>query len=133
MLDQEHALRDSNSDGIDLDWEYPVNFGSAYRETGAVQPNKDYESDAYIELMRLIRAKLPEVVLSAAVPAISDDTIAFTKESVPKMDQCLDFWNLMSYDFINRRSLKSGHHQGGSVIKQTLALYEDKGVSKNRM
>lgn len=90
--------------------------------------------------MRLLRKKaaesekgLKDMIISAAVPAIERDLLAFTDKTAPEMDKCLDFWNLMTYDHVNRRSDMSGHHQGGKVIGQTIDLYASRGVDKKKM
>lgn len=139
------------SDGIDLDWEYPVNNGAFHIVNGVKQNDKQYEADAYLDLMRLLRqkadndvpddAKYPKAAgidmkkmsMSAAVPAIETDVLAFTDKTAPEMDKCLDFWNLMTYDHVNRRSHVSGHHSGGEIIRQTIEIYAGRGVDKQKM
>lgn len=126
------------SDGIDLDWEYPVNNGAFYIQNGVKQPNKPDEDDAYLDLMRLLRQKADaagknEFMLSAAVPAIETNVLGFTQKTAPEMDKCLDFWNLMTYDHVNRRSNMSGHHSGGEVMSNTIDIYSGRGVDKQKM
>ncbi|KAF3934333.1 Chitotriosidase-1 [Dactylella cylindrospora] len=82
-------------DGIDLDWEYPVDATEAAN---------------YVDLLRLCRQYLDEVnpsfELSVAAPCGPDK---ITKLDIPGMDKYLDFWNLMAYDFAGSWSSVSGH------------------------
>lgn len=125
-------------DGIDLDWEYPFNDGAEYMETGEKQADKTHEPAAYVELMRLLQDKakkkgLTEFVLSAAVPAVGTGEKAWTEETIPQMDACLDHWNLMTYDYMNRRSGRTTHHSGGKVVKDTIDMYHGKGLPTEKM
>lgn len=43
---------------------------------------------------------------------------------VQKMDPCLDEWNLMTYDAMNRRDDKAAHHAGSAVIKDVVEYYQ---------
>ncbi|KAF3910283.1 Chitotriosidase-1 [Orbilia brochopaga] len=82
-------------DGIDLDWEYPVDSTQAAN---------------FVDLLRLCRQYLnalnPRFELSVAAPCGPDN---ISKLDIPGMDQYLDFWNLMAYDFAGSWSSVSGH------------------------
>ena len=65
--------------------------------------------------------------LSLAVPGKPVDMIAYNMTGVAKgLDESMDFWNLMTYDGMNRRDTITAHHAGGSVIAQNLAIYGGK-------
>ncbi|KAK6359323.1 hypothetical protein TWF696_000484 [Orbilia brochopaga] len=82
-------------DGIDLDWEYPLN---------------STEAANFVDLLRLCNLYLkqlnPQFELSVAAPCGPDN---ISKLDIPGMDQYLDFWNLMAYDFAGQWSSVSGH------------------------
>ncbi|SPN99219.1 probable endochitinase class V precursor [Cephalotrichum gorgonifer] len=89
-------------DGIDIDWEYPAN------------PS---EASDYVELLRTCRHALDEYSrslpggahhfeLTVACPA---GTEHYQKLDIKGMDQYLDFWNLMAYDYAGSWDQKAGH------------------------
>ena len=85
-------VKDLGFDGIDIDWEYPAN---------------PTEAEQYVQLLQALRNQLntyatgvgqdsTNFVLSAAVPAGPDN---YQKMDIKGMDQYLDMWNLMAYDY----------------------------------
>ncbi|KFY30382.1 hypothetical protein V493_01949, partial [Pseudogymnoascus sp. VKM F-4281 (FW-2241)] len=123
-------------DGLDIDWEFPVNEGQA----------KDYAlllKDVRDALDTYGRSFYPphHFELSAAGPA-GDSTIKTL--NVTRLDPYLDFWNIMTYDFAGNWSPLSGHTanllRSQSSPKSTpfstasvLGWYLYRGIPKNRM
>ncbi len=91
---------------------------------------KSWEIAAYPLLLAELRAALgSRKVLSAAVPGLRRDMLAFTRETVPRIMRHLDFLNVMTYDLMNRRDNVTKHH---TSIQQSLAAldaYVDSGVA----
>jgi GH18 family chitinase len=52
----------------------------------------------------------PKKLISAAVPGLPRDMLAFTRDTVPHIMQYLDFLNVMTYDLMNRRDTLTKHH-----------------------
>ncbi|KAF3035939.1 hypothetical protein E8E12_005418 [Didymella heteroderae] len=106
----------TGADGVDIDWEYPGGNGEDYKQI----PNseKTWETDAYPELLAEIRAAIgPSKLLTAAVPGLERDMLAFTENNLPKIYKSVDFLNVMTYDLVNRRDTITDHHSGlhGSI------------------
>lgn len=117
----------TGADGVDIDWEYPGGNGEDYKTT----PNseKAWEIQAYPILLSDIRSALgPKKIISAAVPGLRRDMLAFTKETVPKINACLDFFNIMTYDLMNRRDNITKHHTGLQLSLSAVNAYVDNGV-----
>ena len=100
-------------DGIDLDWEFPVGNGDPY----LIEPNNPCEKYWMVDLAHKVRQGLNALseeenkpyVLSVAVPGrLVDirDTDAYNAETIPAIEKSIDFWNLMTYDMMNRRTLR---------------------------
>nr|AAG35111.1 chitinase [Ustilago maydis] len=94
-------LENDGLDGIDIDWEYPsdstqaANFVLLLKELRAgltAHQAKKNETNPYL--------------LSIAAPCGPDH---YKVLQVAKMDQYLDFWNLMAYDFAGSWSALTGH------------------------
>ncbi|EED19171.1 chitinase, putative [Talaromyces stipitatus ATCC 10500] len=84
-------VRDLGLDGIDIDWEYP---------------NNSAEADNFVALLKELRASLDNYaaenspgyhyLISASVPAGPSN---YEKLHIRDMNQYLDMWNLMAYDY----------------------------------
>ncbi|KAK3322053.1 glycoside hydrolase superfamily [Apodospora peruviana] len=118
----------TGADGVDVDWEYPGGNGEDYKEV----PNsaKYWEINAYPILLGELRAALgPDKVLSAAVPGLERDMLAFTRETVPHIMRHLDFLNVMTYDLLNRRDNVTKHHTGVNLSLEAVDNYVARGAA----
>jgi GH18 family chitinase len=80
-------------------------------------------------LLAEIRSALgPKKLISAAVPGLRRDMLAFTKHTIPQIDSSLDFWNIMSYDLMNRRDNVTKHHTGIDLSLDSVDAYLEAGV-----
>lgn len=129
-----------------IDKQYPGGDGEAYKsqtgQNGA--ENLDY-IDKFIELLGDIRKVLAKYSteeekkeLSIAVGARPID-IGYTvrnKEDVAKISSYVDYWNVMTYDYVNRRDDKIGGQalfpSGKGVIEAALGAYGELGLAKDK-
>jgi GH18 family chitinase len=54
--------------------------------------------------------------------------LAFTKDTVPKISASLDFFNIMTYDLMNRRDDVTKHHTGIALSLDGVKAYLDNGL-----
>ncbi|OAL51012.1 42 kDa endochitinase-like protein [Pyrenochaeta sp. DS3sAY3a] len=122
------AMLDSTgADGVDIDWEYPGGNGEDYK----ANPNseKAWEIDAYPKFLAEIRAAIGfEKVISAAVPGLPRDMLAFTSSKIPEIMESVDFLNIMTYDLMNRRDNITKHHTGVNLSLEAVETYLTRGV-----
>lgn len=71
--------------------------------------------------------------MSAAVPALEQDILAFTANSLPKIIKYIDFLNVMTYDMMNPPHSITMHHTGISNSLAAVDGYISRGVSPDRI
>ncbi|KAJ6033796.1 hypothetical protein N7444_011567 [Penicillium canescens] len=94
-------LKNLGFDGIDVDFEYPDSYK---------------EADQFVDTLRRLRKALDShgsanadgyhFLLTTAAPA---GPANYQKEHLAQMDQYLDFWNLMAYDYVGSWDSVAGH------------------------
>ncbi|MCJ1285110.1 hypothetical protein MMC26_004448 [Xylographa opegraphella] len=122
----------TGADGVDIDWEYPGGNGEDYKTI----PNsaRIWEIDAYPKLLADIRSALgTDKLISAAVPGLPRDMMAFTKRTVPRISASLDFFNVMTYDLMTRRDNVTKHHTGVSLSLDGINAFMKNGVPAQKL
>ncbi|PNS17225.1 Endochitinase B [Sphaceloma murrayae] len=94
-------LKDLGLDGLDVDWEYPADPAQASHYTALLKAIRE-ELDAYAATL----PSRPHFLLTVACPAGAQN---YQKLDIRGMDQYLDFWNLMAYDFAGSWDQCAGH------------------------
>ncbi|KAF3910915.1 Chitotriosidase-1 [Dactylellina cionopaga] len=89
-------------DGIDLDWEYPKDATEAANFVDLLKRCREHLN----ALSAGYGATRPHFELSVAAPCGAEN---YTKLDIRGMDQYLDFWNMMAYDFAGSWSSVAGH------------------------
>ncbi|CAN8101271.1 unnamed protein product [Discula destructiva] len=122
----------TGADGVDIDWEYPGGNGEDYKQV----PNseKKWEIEAYPLLLGAIRAALGQTkLMTAAVPGLEEDMIAFTDVTVPHIMRHLDYLNVMTYDLMNRRANVTKHHSSIKGSRAALQAYRARGARPDKL
>ncbi|WVQ81839.1 hypothetical protein IAT38_003966 [Cryptococcus sp. DSM 104549] len=126
-------VEDVGLDGLDIDYEYP---------------KTPQDAEAYIYLLRELRQGLVGLAqskgkhpgqyqLTVAAPCGWDNMQVLR---VREMDEVLDFWNLMAYDFAGSWDSTSGHqaniyedHPGQNSINKSVHFYTTNGVHPSKL
>ncbi|TLD36783.1 putative class V chitinase [Venturia nashicola] len=125
-------LIETGANGADVDWEYPGGNGANYKTNP--NSNKTDEITTYPLLLSEIRAAIgPDYLLTAAVPGLARDMIAYTAATGPSIWKSLDFVNLMSYDLMNRRDTVMKHHTDIAGSIQSVDLYTAIGLAPSKI
>ena len=94
---------------------------------------KAWEIEAYPKLLEEIRTAIgPSKLISAAVPGLPRDMMAFTNETVPLINKYIDFFNIMTYDLLNRRDNVTKHHTGVKLSLEAIDTYISRGVPPSK-
>lgn len=110
-----------------------VNSGNGEDYRQVTNAEKAWEIEAYPKLLSEIRSALgTEKLISAAVPGLPRDMIAFTKDTIPKISASIDFFNIMTYDMMNRRDHITKHHTGIGLSMDAVNKYLKNGVSPEK-
>merc|ERR1719288_53063 len=137
-------LRQYNFDGIDLDWEYPT-----LRAGGRPQDKDNYAT--FIEEMRQAfesearKTGKERLLISMAVPA----SLEYAGEGydIAQLDQDLDFFNLLTYDYHAAQEPAVNHHsplyrpddwseydfRKDLNIDSTVRFYLDNGATRDKL
>ncbi|KAI0881384.1 glycoside hydrolase family 18 protein [Annulohypoxylon maeteangense] len=125
-------VRDTGADGVDIDWEYPGGNGEDWKKV----PNDErtWQIAAFPKLLCQIRKALgSNKLISAAVPGLPRDMLAFKSETVPQIMGSLDFLNVMTYDLMNRRDSVTKHHTGVQASLESVHAYIANGASRDKI
>ena len=106
-------LRQTSTDGIDLDWEYPGQGVAGIKYRAEDRQN-------FTRLLMMLRAKLDAESVAQGrtggsrytLSIASADREYFDHTEMDKLHVYLDWINVMSYDFFNSLTPTTGHHAG---------------------
>jgi chitinase len=106
-------LAANNADGLDVDWEYP-----GHGESGIKSSPQDRAN--FTLLLQALRATLDQVGDAHAHRGANHYTLSIAAADgvfvngidIAAVEPSLDWFNLMTYDFVNSMTPTTGHHSG---------------------
>ncbi|WFD35652.1 chitinase [Malassezia cuniculi] len=123
-----NLLKNYGLDGLDIDWEYP---------------ESPQDAQVYLELLRDLRRGIDEYaervkqapfLLTIAAPCVPSKIDVLR---VREMDEVLDLWNLMAYDFSGSWDQCANHQanlHGGSIsVDAAVSSFRSKGASPAKL
>ncbi|KAF4591641.1 chitinase 18-11 [Ophiocordyceps camponoti-floridani] len=125
------ALNENGYDCVDMDWEYPGGNGEDYKQVS--NEEKKGEIETYPQLMCAVKEAIGDKELSTAIPAKEVDMIAFTRENMPMLNKCTDFFNVMTYDLMNRRDNVTNHQSSVKGSTKSIDTYIERGMEPAKM
>lgn len=99
-------------------------------------PNKakEWEIEAYPLLLAELRQALGwNKIISAAVPGLPRDMMAFGRKTLPRVMRHVDFLNVMTYDLMNRRDNVTIHHTGVQNSLVAIDAYIAAGAAPKKL
>jgi len=137
-------LRQYNFDGLDLDWEYPT------QRQGGRQEDRENYAILVSELREAFESEAEKtgkerLLISMAVPASLE--IAGEGYAIDKLDNSLDFFNLLTYDYHSAHEPAVNHHaplfrpdewsefdfRKDLNIDATIKFYVQNGASRDKL
>lgn len=111
----------------DIDYEYVGGNGADYKTVPNTE--KVWEIDAFPLLLEATRKAIgQDKLLSIAVPGLERDMMAFTADTMPKIVPLVDWFGIMTYDFMNRRDNFTKHHSDLVGSRDSIQRYLDLGL-----
>jgi len=106
-------LAANNADGLDVDWEYP-----GHSESGIKSSPQDRKN--FTLLLQTLRTTLDQVGDAHAhrgpdhytLSIAAADNVFVSDIDIAAIEPSLDWFNLMTYDFVNSMTPTTGHHSG---------------------
>ena len=103
-----HLVATQGADGLDVDWEYPGHGESGIVSSPADRANFPLLLEALRQALDRAGGKGRHYVLSIAV---ADGRFADGVD-IAAVEPYVDWFNLMTYDFVNSMTTTTGHHTG---------------------
>ncbi len=120
-------------DGMDLDWEFPVNGG-----WGSIKARPEDRIN-HTEFLYLLREKMNRAgniagkYLSLSVAANSGSDYINEWVEIEKVAAVVDYLHIMTYDEAGPWSGKTMHHSNGGFTENTVLKFLEAGVPSNKI
>ncbi len=112
-------VKNHHLDGIDLDWEYP-------NQTGAGNIHRPEDVRNFTLMLKAVREELNKLAVEEGnekhyllTIATGADKAYVENTELGEIHKCIDFLNIMTYDFYNGLHKTTGHHSNFQASAQT--------------